>query len=95
MTSSYDAGFWDHRYGGAGGAFILECYPPAQLAHHTGGPREAALLPTLAGLRPELPELEFLHGVELERDIIEGDGHTGRGPGGGVRHRGGRRNGSG
>ncbi|AOS44140.1 tellurite resistance protein TehB [Lacunisphaera limnophila] len=62
-----------------GGMFVLECYSPAQLAFHTGGPREVTLLPTLATLRGELPGLEFLHGDELERDIIEGDGHTGRG----------------
>lgn len=62
-----------------GGVFILECYTPAQLAFNTGGPREVELLPTLAGLRAELPGLEFLHGRELERDILEGDGHTGRG----------------
>lgn len=62
-----------------GGLLVLECYTPAQLAFNTGGPRDVALLPTLAGLREELPGLEFLHGTELERDIIEGDGHTGRG----------------
>jgi SAM-dependent methyltransferase len=62
-----------------GGLLVLECYTPAQLAFHTGGPREAALLPTLARLREELPGLDFLHGAELERDIVEGDGHTGRG----------------
>lgn len=62
-----------------GGVLVLECYTPAQLAFNTGGPREVALLPTLASLRAELPGLEFLHGVELERDIREGDGHTGRG----------------
>jgi len=62
-----------------GGMFVLECYSPAQLAFDTGGPRDAALLPTLTGLRAELAGLEFLHGQELERDILEGDGHTGRG----------------
>lgn len=62
-----------------GGMFVLECYSPAQLAFNTGGPRDAALLPTLAALRTELAGLDFLHGVELERDILEGDGHTGRG----------------
>jgi SAM-dependent methyltransferase len=62
-----------------GGVFIMECYTPAQLAFNTGGPREIALLPTLALLRAELPGLEILHGRELERDILEGDGHTGRG----------------
>lgn len=62
-----------------GGVLVLECYTPAQLAFNTGGPREIALLPTLAGLRQELAGLEFLHSAELERDIREGDGHTGRG----------------
>jgi SAM-dependent methyltransferase len=62
-----------------GGVFVLESYAPAQLAFNTGGPRDRALLPTLAGLREELPGLDFLHGAELERDILEGDGHTGRG----------------
>lgn len=62
-----------------GGVFILECYTPAQLAFNTGGPREVELLPTLDLLRGQLPGLEFLHGQELERDILEGDGHTGRG----------------
>ena len=63
----------------SGGLLVLECYSPAQLAFNTGGPRDPALLPTLAGLRAELTGLEFLHGQELERDILEGDGHTGRG----------------
>ncbi|HVT72450.1 MAG TPA: class I SAM-dependent methyltransferase [Lacunisphaera sp.] len=62
-----------------GGVFVLECYSPAQMAFGTGGPRDVALLPTLAALRTELTGLEFLHGAELERDILEGDGHTGRG----------------
>jgi SAM-dependent methyltransferase len=62
-----------------GGVFVLECYTPAQLAFNTGGPRDVALLPTLARLSAELPGLELLHGRELERDILEGDGHTGLG----------------
>lgn len=62
-----------------GGVFILECYSPAQMSFNTGGPRDPALLPTLAELRSELAGLDILHGAELERDILEGDGHTGRG----------------
>lgn len=62
-----------------GGVFVLECYTPAQLAFNTGGPRDAALLPTLALLRAELPGLDFVHAQELEREIVEGSGHTGRG----------------
>ena len=62
-----------------GGVLILEAYRPAQLAFATGGPRDAALLPTLAQLRAELSGLELLHAAELDRDIVEGDGHSGRG----------------
>ena len=62
-----------------GGVFILEAYTPAQLALGTGGPKSPELLMTLAGLRDELPGLELLIGREIERDVVEGDGHTGRG----------------
>lgn len=61
-----------------GGVFVMEAYTPAQLAFGTGGPKDAALLPTLELLRAELPGLDFVHGAELERDVIEGGGHTGR-----------------
>lgn len=62
-----------------GGIFLLEAYTPAQLAFGTGGPKDPQLCMTLAGLREELPGLEFLIGRELERDVMEGTGHTGRG----------------
>lgn len=61
-----------------GGVFLMEAYSPAQLAYNTGGPKDVALLPTLALLRAELPGLEFEIGRELERDVHEGGGHTGR-----------------
>ena len=62
-----------------GGVFILEAYTPAQLAFDTGGPKSPELLMTLAGLRDELAGLKLLVGREIERYVIEGDGHTGRG----------------
>jgi hypothetical protein len=61
-----------------GGLFVLESYTPAQLAFGTGGPKDPAMLSTLAGLRDELAGLEFLIGREIERDVMEGTGHTGR-----------------
>lgn len=61
-----------------GGVFVMEAYTPAQLAFGTGGPKDPALLPTLAQLRDELPGLEFVIGREIERDVHEGGGHTGR-----------------
>jgi SAM-dependent methyltransferase len=62
-----------------GGVFVLEAYTPAQLAFDTGGPKSPELLMTLAGLREELSGLQFLIARELERDVTEGAGHTGRG----------------
>jgi SAM-dependent methyltransferase len=61
------------------GVFILEAYTPAQLAFDTGGPKAPELLMTLSGLRVELSGLEMLIARELERDVTEGAGHTGRG----------------
>jgi SAM-dependent methyltransferase len=61
-----------------GGAFLLEAYTPAQLGYGTGGPKTVDLLPTLAELRGELAGLDLVHAVERERDVHEGQGHTGR-----------------
>ena len=61
------------------GVFILEAYTPAQLAFGTGGPKLPELLMTLADLREELSGLKFLIARELERDVVEGSGHNGRG----------------
>lgn len=60
------------------GVFLLEAYRPEQLNFGTGGPRSADLLPTLAQLREELVGLEFGHAAELEREVQEGQGHSGR-----------------
>lgn len=62
-----------------GGTFLLEAYTPAQVGRGTGGPPVAELTMTLAGLRQELAPLEFIHAMEIEREVIEGDGHTGVG----------------
>lgn len=61
-----------------GGAYLLEAYTPAQLAFGTGGPKETALLMTLAALREELAGLDFEIGRECERDVHEGRLHRGR-----------------
>ncbi len=62
-----------------GGVFVLEAYTPAQIRLGTGGPPVAELTMTLAALRQELVGLEFRHAVELERDVIEGRYHSGKG----------------
>ena len=61
-----------------GGVYIAEFYTPAQLAFGTGGPKDPALLVSLAPLCDELAELDFLVARECERDVVEGSGHTGR-----------------
>lgn len=62
-----------------GGRFLLEAYTPAQVGRGTGGPPDVELTMTLDALRVELAGLEVVHGAELERDVVEGPGHTGVG----------------
>jgi hypothetical protein len=62
-----------------GGVFLLEAYTPAQIQHGTGGGKSEELMQTAALLRAELPGLDFVHLVELERDVVEGVFHTGLG----------------
>lgn len=62
-----------------GGVLLLEAYTPAQVGRGTGGPQVPELTMTAEGLRAELAPLEFLTIQELERDVIEGPGHTGEG----------------
>lgn len=62
-----------------GGVLLLEAYTPAQIALGTGGPPVAELTMQLVDLQNELAGLEFLQGQELERDVVEGTHHTGRG----------------
>ena len=60
-----------------GGVLVLEAYTPRQLAFGTGGPKATELLYTLELLQRDLDGLEWLHAVELERDVHEGKYHTG------------------
>lgn len=60
-----------------GGVLLLEAYTPDQMGRGTGGPRSVDLLVTAHMLRDELPGLQILHLEELERDVVEGRGHTG------------------
>lgn len=60
-----------------GGILLLEAYTPDQMGRGTGGPRSVDLLVTADMLRDELAGLEFLRLEELEREVMEGHGHTG------------------
>jgi hypothetical protein len=61
------------------GVLILEAYTPTQLARGTGGPKSPELLMTLNALGEELAGLDHLIAREFERDVLNGNGHTGRG----------------
>jgi len=62
-----------------GGVLVLEAYRPEQLSYGTGGPPTVEKLMSLPQLREELAGLDFQHALELEREVIEGDLHTGLG----------------
>lgn len=62
-----------------GGVFILESFSTNQLKFGTGGPKNLDLLMDLKEVLAELNGLEFKVAREIEREIIEGDYHTGLG----------------
>lgn len=62
-----------------GGVFLLEAYTPDQVGRGTGGPGNPAMTMTLEGLRAELPGLDIEFGQEIEREVHEGQGHSGTG----------------
>jgi 2-polyprenyl-3-methyl-5-hydroxy-6-metoxy-1,4-benzoquinol methylase len=62
-----------------GGVFVLEAYTPSQLELKTGGPQDVDMTMTLQQLETELAGLVFEHAQELERNVVEGKFHTGKG----------------
>ena len=62
-----------------GGALVLEAYRPAQLEHGTGGPRTLDRLYDLQSLREDFRDLELIHAIETEREVLEGRAHAGLG----------------
>jgi SAM-dependent methyltransferase len=62
-----------------GGVLLLEAYTPKQLELGTGGPPVPELTMDLQRLEAELPGLNFELAQEMERDVVEGKYHTGRG----------------
>ncbi len=62
-----------------GGMVLLEAYTPRQIGRGTGGPSVPEMTMTLNSLRDELAGLEFIHAAELDRNIVEGAGHSGIG----------------
>ncbi len=62
-----------------GGKLLLEAYTPAQLNYGTGGPSAAEMMMNIRILTEEINGLQFVNAVELDREIMEGVGHTGVG----------------
>lgn len=60
-----------------GGIFLLEAYSKAQLARNTGGPKDADMLMSRVDLEREFPNCEPLLSQEIEREVVEGNFHTG------------------
>lgn len=59
------------------GIIILEAYSENQLSRGTGGPKDADMLMTVDKLHREFPSLEPILLREVEREVSEGEGHTG------------------
>ncbi|MCP5158716.1 MAG: class I SAM-dependent methyltransferase [Gammaproteobacteria bacterium] len=59
------------------GILILEAYSENQLSRDTGGPKDSDMLMTVAKLHQELPNLESVLLREVDREVSEGEGHTG------------------
>jgi len=60
-----------------GGTIILEAYSEKQLSRDTGGPRDLDMLMTVDKLSREFPNCSPLVLREIEREVSEGEGHTG------------------
>lgn len=59
------------------GVIVLEAYAENQLSRDTGGPKDADMLMTVEKIRREFPTLEPILLHEVERNVSEGEGHTG------------------
>ena len=60
-----------------GGIFMLEGYSQAQLSRTTGGPKNPDMLFSLEELLKDFSDSEMLLGQEIDREVLEGRGHTG------------------
>lgn len=60
-----------------GGLLVMEAYAERQMARDTGGPKDLDMLMTADKLRAEFAGLQPLLLQEIEREVHEGQGHTG------------------
>jgi len=59
------------------GIIMLESYSENQLSQDTGGPKDADMLMTVDKLLQEFPNFEPVLLREVEREVSEGEGHSG------------------
>ena len=59
------------------GVVLLEAYSENQLARNTGGPKDIDMLMSVEKLRQEFPNLKPILAREIDREVSEGEGHTG------------------
>lgn len=60
-----------------GGIILLEAYSKSQLSRNTGGPKDPDMLMTAEDMEKEFPNCEVLLCHEIEREVVEGEFHTG------------------
>lgn len=60
-----------------GGVILLEAYAKSQISRNTGGPKDPDMLMDLAELKQQFPNCEPILAQEIEREVIEGEFHTG------------------
>ncbi len=60
-----------------GGIIILEAYAKSQLLRNTGGPKDPDMLLTVDDLLAEFPNCQPMLCHEIEREVVEGEFHTG------------------
>lgn len=60
-----------------GGIILVEAYSKAQIEKNTGGPKNPDMLMSLADLKADFEGFRIIMGHEIERQVIEGDLHSG------------------
>ena len=60
-----------------GGIILLEAYSKSQLSRDTGGPKDPDMLMTVEDIKKEFPNCEAILCHEIEREVVEGEFHTG------------------
>lgn len=60
-----------------GGIILFEAYSKSQLSRNTGGPKDPDMLMTAVDIQKEFPNCEVILCHEIEREVVEGEFHTG------------------